>query len=168
MKNEIRTIGNIAYMALYDRKGNVNNITMFDEGYIAVVKQFRWCAYKHRNTYYVSTTLSECNQLEYGKKKLKIYQLFLKYKKPLMIDHRNHDGLDNRLENLRIVTNRTNCENKIRKNKSGYIGVHWHSRDKVWAGVIYIHGKQIHTGNFKTKEDASKARELYKLNNIKD
>lgn len=165
MKNEIRTIGNIAYMALYDRKGNVNNITIFDKKFIDIVKKFRWSAYKHRNTYYVSTTLNDFYQLKYGKKKLKIYQLFLKYEKPLMIDHINHDGLDNTLDNLKIVTNRENCENKRRKNKYGFVGIRWHYRDKVWTATIQVNGKSKHIGNFKTKEEAVKSREDYKKEN---
>ncbi len=165
MKNEIRTIGNTAYMALYDRKGNVNNITVFDKAFIDIVKQFRWCAYKHRNTYYVSTTLNDFDQLEYGKIKLKIYQLFLKYEKPLMIDHKDHDGLNNKLSNLRIVSNRANCENKVNKNKHGYVGLSFHKRDKVWVSAIQVNGKNKHIGNFQTKEEAYEAREHYKLIN---
>jgi len=165
-KNEIKTIGNIAYMALYDRKGNVNNITMFDSKFIEVVAPFRWCSYKHRNTYYVTTTLSEFEQLEYNKKKLRIYQLFLEYEKPLMIDHKDHDGLNNLLSNLRIVSNRTNCENRSKvKNKHGYVGLSWHSRDKIWSSTIQVNGKRVHLGNFQTKEEAAKAREKYKLVN---
>jgi len=94
-----------------------------------------------------------------------LHQLILPCKKPFIIDHINHNGLDNRLVNLKVVTNRQNCENKIRKNKTGFIGVHWHNRDKIWASNIQINGKNKHIGNFKTPEEASKAREEYKIKN---
>lgn len=42
------------------------------------------------------------------------------------IDHINGDTLDNRICNLRIVDNRTNCWNQAKRktNKSGVTGVH--------------------------------------------
>ena len=91
--------------------------------------------------------------------------MILPCNKPFIIDHINHNGLDNRLCNLRIVTHRENCENKLRKNKTGYSCVTWHSRDKIWAVNIQINNKRVHIGNFKTPEEASKAREEYKLKN---
>ena len=36
------------------------------------------------------------------------------------IDHINHNRIDNRIENLRDVTNRQNCQNRSKENKSFY------------------------------------------------
>ena len=164
--NKIRTIGEIAYIALYNRKNNVIAITIFDSKFINKVKDFRWSRYKHRNTWYVVTNIPRGQQKEYGQKRIKIHQIILPCKKPFMIDHKNHDGLDNRLDNLRIVTNRTNCENRgKRRNKFGLVGINYHKRDKVFVATIQINGKAKHVGNFKTKEEAHQARKLYKLAN---
>lgn len=162
-ENEIIVDGDTCTMYLYNRQGIKNRETIFNKQFLSTIKKFRWSAYKHRNTYYVVTNLDEKQQIEYKRTRLKFHQLILPCKKPFMVDHKNHDGLDNRLENLKIVTNRQNCENRTRKNKSGYLGIHWHSRDKVWSGTIQVKGKPIHTGNFKDKKEAFKARELYKL-----
>ena len=83
-----------------------------------------------------------------------------------MIDYRDHDGLNNRLSNLRIVTNRQNCENKLHnRNKHGLVGISFHKRDKVFTATIQVNSKNKHVGNFKTKEEAYEARDKYKLEN---
>jgi hypothetical protein len=50
------------------------------------------------------------------------------------IDHVNRDRTDNRIANLRVVDNRTNCKNqKLRRtNTSGVMGVRWHRTKKRW------------------------------------
>lgn len=164
-KNKIIVNSTYCVMYLYNRKQEKIRETIFDKVYLLKVKKFRWSAYKHRNTYYVVTNLNKEQQKAYKKKRLKLHQLVLSCAKRFIIDHKNHNGLDNRLDNLRIVTNRTNCENKIRKNKTGYTGVSWHKRDNIWACAIQINGKNKHLGNYKTKEEAHQARELYKLTN---
>lgn len=76
------------------------------------------------------------------------------------IDHKNGDGLDNSIENLRVVTHRENSLNQRRRstNKSGYTGVTWNAPTKSWRAVIMAHGKKIHLGLFTTKEQAAAVR----------
>jgi hypothetical protein len=71
------------------------------------------------------------------------------------IDHINHNGLDNRKENLRKCTRSQNFANrkKYANNKSGYKGVSKHG-DK-WQADIQINGKGKYLGIFKTKEEAA-------------
>ena len=49
----------------------------------------------------------------------------------MVVDHINHDGLDNRKENLRICSQQQNLMNmKPRKGTSKYKGVCWKKREK--------------------------------------
>ena len=73
-----------------------------------------------------------------------------------VVDHINDDKLDNRLTNLRIVTNRENVA-KNKKSRSGFTGVSQHGRLKTWRARIYINGKPDHIGVFATPEEASVA-----------
>ena len=70
------------------------------------------------------------------------------------VDHVNHNTLDNRRLNLRVVTGAQNRYNRrsMGKNKSGFKGVHKnHNR---WAAEIRINGKAKFLGNFVNPEDA--------------
>ena len=73
-------------------------------------------------------------------------------------DHINHDRLDNRRENLRIVTpsqNRMNCG--LRKdNKHGVTGIF--TAGNRWGARISYDHNNIVLGYFDTKEEAIKAR----------
>jgi hypothetical protein len=77
----------------------------------------------------------------------------------LLVDHRDRDGLNNRRKNLRVCTNQQNMCNskKPSTNTSGFKGVRFHSRDRVFMASIKSHGKSIHLGTFGTAESAHQA-----------
>lgn len=77
-----------------------------------------------------------------------------------VVDHINSIKTDNRLNNLRIVSNRENCCKEKRKNKgysSKYIGVHKRKNDINWKAQIQVNGKNKYLGCFETEEDAHEA-----------
>ena len=84
-----------------------------------------------------------------------------------IVDHINHNPLDNRKSNLRICTNQENIFNsKIAKtNKSGVKGVYWDTSRNKWHAQICIDNKTKDLGRFTNIEDAIKVRkeseELY-------
>jgi len=75
----------------------------------------------------------------------------------LVIDHINDNKLDNRVENLQIVTNRFNCFKTQGKYSSKYKGVYWNKQRNKWQSYISINGKLKHLGLFKCELEASKA-----------
>lgn len=77
------------------------------------------------------------------------------------IDHINGIRSDNRIKNLRDVTNSVNLQNQHKaraNNKSGLLGVHWSKRSKKWEASICIDGKNVYIGVF---TDKNKAHEAY-------
>jgi hypothetical protein len=76
------------------------------------------------------------------------------------IDHIDGDGLNNRISNLRDGTRSQNQRNQRpgKLNKSGFVGVSWHSATKKWHANIWIDGKRKFLGRFKRLKHAVAAR----------
>jgi hypothetical protein len=66
------------------------------------------------------------------------------------VDHENRIKSDNRWKNLRVATRGQNNANlpRLRRNTSGFKGVHWHPGAKKWRARIGINRKQLHIGFF--------------------
>ena len=73
----------------------------------------------------------------------------------LEIDHINGNKIDNRIENLRLVTSRGNSQN-MEKHRDGKL-VGFYKRDKKYYSQIQINSKIIYLGYFKTKQEAHRA-----------
>lgn len=92
----------------------------------------------------------------------RVHRLILGGAPGMFIDHANHDGLDNRRQNLRPATRHENAANgKVSKlNTSGVSGVNWAKRERKWRARIVTHQKEIHLGYFRTKTQAIEARKV--------
>ena len=75
------------------------------------------------------------------------------------LDHKDGDGLNNRIENLRDVSRQENLKNQrmYRSNKSGITGVDWHKARGKWRAKIGINGKQKTLGRFDSIDEAAEA-----------
>jgi len=90
-----------------------------------------------------------------GSGKMPLSRYVMESENDKVVDHTNGDTLDNRKENLRVVSRSDNLRNRKfgPSNKSGFRGVH-KGRDG-WKAIIHI-------GTFETKEEAFAAyREAY-------
>ncbi len=111
-----------------------------------------------KNYYQVTLTKNKI------RKSIKVHQLiamaFLNHTPcghTIEVDHINNNSLDNRLDNLQLLTSRQNNikSAKLRKGKtSKYIGVFWNSYIGKWTAKIYLNGKQKYIGNFNCEYNA--------------
>lgn len=78
-----------------------------------------------------------------------------------MIDHINHIKTDNRIENLRDLSNSLNGQNRLKAQSnnrtSGLLGASWHKANKRWRSTIHIGGRQVFLGQFDTAMEAHNA-----------
>jgi dephospho-CoA kinase len=77
----------------------------------------------------------------------------------MVVDHINRDKLDNRKQNLQIVTQKVNAMYQVRAphKKSGYIGVRPSKSGAKWKSTISVVGKEHHVGRFNNRHDAARA-----------
>jgi hypothetical protein len=83
----------------------------------------------------------------------------------LVVDHINNNPLDNRLDNLQIVSARENTSKDRKGYSSKYVGVTWHKVAKKWVTHIFIDNKKEYLGLFKKELDAANAYKI-RLNEI--
>ena len=80
----------------------------------------------------------------------------IRVRNEMVVDHINHNGLDNRKVNLRAATIAQNAWNRRRK-KSRFVGVNWNRQMKKWRVAVSDQGKRKHVGYFEDKIEAAKA-----------
>ena len=84
--------------------------------------------------------------------------------KTLVIDHIDNNKLNNRLDNLQLITQRQNLS-KDKKGLSKYTGVSWSKSSKKWKAQIRVNYKDIYLGLFDNELDSSKSYQEYLIKN---
>jgi hypothetical protein len=97
----------------------------------------------------------------------KLHRFLMEFPDGFMIDHVNHNTLDNRSCNLRLADNRLNQSNRDQETSSKYTGVYWNKQAKKWMAYINIDGKKHNLGYFESEESAYEAY-LFALSELKD
>lgn len=94
---------------------------------------------------------------------LALHRVIMDAPKGLEVDHINHNRLDNRRINLRLVTHQQNLANMSmhRDNSSGHKNIYWQINRKCWQVQINRNGKKFHLGSFKDINKAIKAKDEF-------
>lgn len=131
---------------------------MVDDADYDRLSRFKWHAvkkrgvpcYARRNTW---DTVRKRGSLIY------MHQMILNIPENFKPDHRDGNGLNNQRSNLRIATNTQNAQNRQhhKNNKSGFKGVVWHKRDKIYEASIRVNTVLFYIGRFAKATDAARA-----------
>jgi hypothetical protein len=153
--NSVVCNGDVCKILIKNFNGDVKTEVIIDAQDLAKVKDYHWkiSGYEHRVQGYKQG--DSRRQLEF------IHRVIMEPLPGMVVDHINHDILDNRKANLRICThqqNQWNTRPSGRHNKQhGYKGVRLMKGRKCWRARIYLNGKQIHIGCFTTQIEAALA-----------
>jgi hypothetical protein len=123
-----------------------------DDCVVGFVTQFTWWVNprRHGGGYVYTQTNGKTRAL---------HRILMAAREGEIVDHINHNTLDNRLKNLRFVSHRENCAHRRpgTRSKSGYRGVFFERN--VYRAYCSYEGKNIYAGKFKTATEAARARD---------
>lgn len=152
--NHIEILEDHAEIFLIDKNNEICAKALIDLDDVDKVKNIKW----HRSDLQRSTYYCISNNSEWRR----IHRLIMGVTdKDIIVDHINHNELDNRKSNLRICTSGQNTCNCLtsKNNKSGHKGVYWSKERKKWCAQISINNKTKGLGRYDTIEEAIEARE---------
>ena len=129
-----------------------------DPGDYERFRKHEWFTKKGRNSFYAFRRVATG---EAGKKKLiYMHREIIEVGDGKMVDHINHDGMDNRSGNLRAATHSENmCHRKKRSGatQSKYKGIYWRKDIRKWLVEIKFNKKRIYLGCFRDEIEAARA-----------
>ncbi len=144
---------------LHSKKHGDHEI-LYDDEDEQIISQHVWHIkkyYRNRNLFYAETAIYTSEKTV----SLFLHRLILNItNSKIFIDHRDHNGLNNQKDNLRVCTgveNRRNSRKTTLPKSSQYKGVSWHKQQKHWYARITINNKKEHLGYFNTEEEAALA-----------
>lgn len=128
-------------------------VALVDDEDYEYLSQFKWFAHKDYSTFYAGRSTGR-----HGKQ-IWMHREILGTPDGLIVDHIDHNGLNNQKYNLRNCTHGDNIKNKVTHNTIGYLGVSYYNpkrkKTKPFRATIWINGRNIHLGTFGTAEDAA-------------
>lgn len=154
------------------KKYGTFHVKLDDEDY-EWAKEHKWCVRKEykskKDKFYIQRKRK--NSDGPGPKTIRLHQQIAKTPKGMVTDHINGDPLDNRRENLRVLTHAENLQNmKGNENvTSKFVGVGKRSDCKInpWQARVLNRDdsnpcglKQVFSGFYPTEEEAAYARDL--------
>lgn len=133
-------------------------VAIIDAADEELVGRYAWRAFHSRGNWYAQATLPG---LRGPGSTIFMHRLLVDAPKGTQVDHRDHDGLNNRRDNLRYATHATNQMNR----RSGvglsrFKGVSYNARTRMWLSRIVHTKKTGCLGHYVTEEMAALAYDL--------
>jgi len=127
--------------------------TVIDEADWPLVAPYTWCTIKQGTRYpYAKAWAREGAD----RRVIFMHRLILNAPPELHVDHKNHDTLDNRRSNLRLVTREQNQANqRALGGTSRFRGVRWYKN--AWQAAVMFRGHVHYLGRYADEEEAARA-----------
>lgn len=145
-----------------------NKFALVDDEDFKWLNNHQWSTKKGVNTFYV--------QRRHKNKMILMHRIVIqKYEKRYLedweaIDHKDHNGLNNQKNNLRICTRSQNEMNKEKQKdcSSQYKGVCWDQNKQKWRTRIQIDKKRKHLGFFDSEIEAAHYYDFFAIQYFKE
>lgn len=139
-------------------------VALVDDQDFETLNQWEWHAVKSKRTHYAERRMT----VDGKKIHVSMHRFLTKAGSSVLVDHIDHNGLNNQRSNLRACSFAENNANKTGHGMSKYRGVSFKERRvknkagnvvsyAYWAVAIQINGKPKHLGYFKNEDDAALA-----------
>jgi hypothetical protein len=149
--NPYRIEGECAIIGLLDRRGAVAAEVIIDLADLAVVLPRRWCLQRTRVLYAVTSDRG---------RSVYMHRFLIGAPPGRVVDHRNHDGLDNRRANIRecsVAENTFHRRAARPGSRSGVRNVYWHKATRSWYVEVAASGRRHFFGSFRDIHEAEQA-----------
>lgn len=168
MKNEYEIHGDVTAIIINSPKYGRHE-ALISTSKLERAKEFpyTWCVNWDKDTqsFYVQGSMTRVNGKRAG---ALLHRWITDAPKEMQVDHKNHNGLNNTDDNLRIVTgaqNKQNTNGSYINSKSGIRGVSWCKQSKKWKVQVNVKGKGNYLGCFSDINEAERvakgARQKY-------
>ena len=131
-------------------------VAIVDNGDYTKINKFKWHVLKSKNGVRYATTKIKINGI---KTSIRMHRIIMGLESfdARQVDHINHDGLDNRKENLRICSKQQNNMNRRpnRNRTSKYKGLTLQKTTGKWIARISIDGKYMNLGTYRREDVAA-------------
>lgn len=142
-------------------------VALIDGADYSIIAPYKWSAWFSGRRWYAMA-----HALKPNKGMIYMHRLIMDAPKDKKVDHWDGDGMNNQRDNLRFATNQQNLFNRgpIKNSTSGYKGVTWDKKSKLWQAQIILskkgYRKNYFLGKFIDPADAArtydaKALELF-------
>ena len=149
---DIQTNGEETTVKLYSKKHGEINI-LLDTDMVETLQDNRWTVYKNvrspNNAYYMGDS---------KERSIRLHRIVAGATSGFVVDHINHNTLDNRKSNLRVCTRTDNKRSRPKQsnNTLGYKGV-VSAGNRYYGKIGNGRGKHRYLGSFNTIEEAARA-----------
>lgn len=146
--NEYYSVGDHWVLEITRRRDNVKTYVKIDESDVETAREYSWYPHhdpnKPENLIYIKSTGG-----------FRLHRVITNCPEDKVVDHINHDPLDNRRSNMRICTVGENNKNMSlsKRNTSGAVGVRYRKDRNKWVANKMVNGV-LHSKQFSTFEEA--------------
>jgi len=134
---------------------------MVDDDLYNYLNQWKWFAHKTKGNkrIYVGRTC----RITGKPKTIKMHRIIMNTPNHMIVDHKDHNTLNNQRSNLRNCNKSENGANRMSIGSSKYLGVSFNKHAKKWQAYIRKNNKPVYIGKFFDERQAALAYNIKAL-----